>query len=111
MSCLLCPPEAESCRWCDPAPAQRLPVRFPAATATQAKRAGTGRFHPMGHRMPVLCERAAGETGGGCVHLARSENGSRTKVWLKCGLSAHTSGPATDTRARWPACNRWEPRA
>jgi len=104
-ACLYC--DGAGCHLCRPA---RRHDRFPGATPTQAQRAQTGRYHPMGHRMPVLCERAAGETCGGCAHLIRSESHSGAKVWLKCGLAPRSGGRATDTRARWPACQRWEER-
>lgn len=29
--------------------------------------------------------------------------------YLKCALRANTGGPATDHRAGWPACARYEP--
>lgn len=44
---------------------------------------------------------------GTCVHLRRRGTGSR-RVYLKCALSKITSGPATDARAKWRGCIKWE---
>ena len=50
-----------------------------------------------------------GETCGSCAHCVRLKHDSRT--YLKCGLMRHhwTNGAGTDIRARWPACEHWEP--
>lgn len=48
-----------------------------------------------------------GETCGTCDHLVRNR---MSKTYLKCGLVCWTCGPATDIRAKDPACARWEPR-
>jgi hypothetical protein len=45
-------------------------------------------------------------TCGGCVHRRKSTQGS----YPKCGLGPITSGPGTDVRAWWPACERFEAR-
>ncbi len=44
------------------------------------------------------------------AHLARLQY---AKVYLKCELRRPnwTSGAATDIKARWAACSRWEPAA
>ena len=108
MSCIYCPEGATWCRWCNPpAPARSsLAERFPGATATQQDRARRG-LHPMGHPMPALCELVAAERCGACAHRQRGRNYSGSKTWSKCALAARTGGPATDTRAGWPACARW----
>ncbi len=49
----------------------------------------------------------AGETCGSCKHICRNQ---MSKTYLKCGLNKHkwTGGPASDIRARSPACRYWE---
>lgn len=49
----------------------------------------------------------AGETCGSCAHLSRVR---LAKTYLKCGRVREnwTHGPATDVRARDPACKQWE---
>lgn len=44
---------------------------------------------------------------GSCVHrvILQHRNGS----WPKCDLATITHGQASDVRAWWPACPRWEP--
>ena len=108
MNCIYCPEGATTCRWCETrAPARgSLAERFPGATPTQQDRARRG-LHPMGHPMPVLCELVAAETCGACAHRQRQRSDSGKKTWSKCALAARTGGPATDTRAGWPACARW----
>jgi len=51
-----------------------------------------------------------GETCKTCRHIYRNE---MAKTYLKCGLmrAVWTGGPATDIKASWPACSKWEPRA
>ncbi len=44
-----------------------------------------------------------------CAHLVRSPRESG-RYWLKCDLRTHTHGAATDHRAGWNACGRWERR-
>jgi hypothetical protein len=46
-----------------------------------------------------------------CVHLRASHNSEgRGNRHLKCDLRKITHGAATDHRAGWPACGRWEAR-
>ncbi len=40
-----------------------------------------------------------------CVHLVRREF---SKTYFKCGLTKMTGGPATDWRAKWSACGRYD---
>lgn len=49
----------------------------------------------------------AGETCRTCKHLCHTGHDGK---YLKCGLCREmwTHGPATDLRARWPACAKWE---
>jgi hypothetical protein len=46
-----------------------------------------------------------GATCGGCKHFERYH---QSTTWFKCALTKKTSGAATDWRARWPACGKWE---
>jgi hypothetical protein len=45
-------------------------------------------------------------TCGTCAHLARQ--GGTAGSYLKCARGPRTRGPATDVRAAWPACDRYE---
>ena len=47
----------------------------------------------------------AGRVCRECVHLYRKVMG---KTYLKCALRRNTGGPATDHRARWAACAKFE---
>jgi hypothetical protein len=49
-----------------------------------------------------------GETCGTCKHSERSRSRGGGKTWIKCGLFGASGGPATDIKARWPACERWQ---
>ena len=40
-----------------------------------------------------------------CTHLLRYHAGSN---WLKCNISKMTSSVATDWKAGWPACGKYE---
>lgn len=46
-----------------------------------------------------------GETCRHCAHLLRKR---MSKTYLKCALRQNTSGPATDHKAKWNACTRFE---
>ncbi len=61
--------------------------------------------HPMGGRL----RDPAGESCGSCAHATARNERSESTFW-KCGLmrKAWTSGPGTDIRLKWPACERWE---
>jgi hypothetical protein len=48
-----------------------------------------------------------GATCGSCAHLV-TNGGRRGRSWFKCGLVPVTSGPGTDVRLSWPACQRWD---
>jgi hypothetical protein len=43
-----------------------------------------------------------------CAHLLRYQAGG---TWFKCDLRYNTGGAATDHRARWPTCARFEERS
>ncbi len=109
MSCLYCQDGADRCDWCDPPARTDRDIdrmnKFPGATATQKERARKG-YHAMGHPMPKDGEPACEQTCKTCGHLQRNTWTHRT--FLKCRLTNHSSGKATDIRARWPACARWE---
>lgn len=49
----------------------------------------------------------AGETCKSCKHIHRNE---MSKTYLKCSLmrATWTGGAATDIKASWPACSKWE---
>lgn len=51
-----------------------------------------------------------GETCKTCRHIYRNQ---MAKTYLKCGLmrAVWTGGAATDIKASWPACSKWEPAA
>lgn len=46
-----------------------------------------------------------GETCKNCKHLIRHRMG---KSWLKCDLTLQTGGSATDWKAGWLACGKFE---
>lgn len=55
-------------------------------------------LHPLGG--------ALGEgTCGECAHLRRREY---SKTYLKCGVSRWTKGPASDVRAKWRGCSKFQ---
>jgi hypothetical protein len=64
-------------------------------------------LHPLtGERLP-----GNGETCGSCVRRIQVQRGGR--AWPKCDQQSRryaTTSAATDVRASWPACPRWEPR-
>lgn len=47
-----------------------------------------------------------GKTCRTCAQLMR--RGGASKVYLKCALRKNTNGPATDHRAGWMACSKYE---
>lgn len=46
-----------------------------------------------------------GITCKNCAHLLRYHQGAR---WMKCNLSKMTQSVASDWRAGWPACGKYE---
>lgn len=98
MSCLFC--GGSGCRACTPPTPS---TAWPGCTPTQAAWVRDGR-HPLGHRLPA----PEGATCGGCAHLVRQECSKR--VYLKCALARQSCSAATDTRARWPGCEKWRKR-
>jgi len=54
----------------------------------------------------------AGERCGTCYHC--SANPHTSGRYLKCfhpSIGRRTAGPASDVKARWPACSHWHPSA
>lgn len=101
MSCLYCPPDAESCRVCAPpstGPAEE--PRFPGASATQQKQIRRG-LHPLGRALPG----PAGETCGSCARSSNTNPNPYGKAVYQCEQA--TVGTSCRVRVRWPACTRW----
>lgn len=79
--------------------------------ASQAKNVLHGR-HPMGFGLKGTVERIRLAILGvepscrTCAHFRRAVWHDRT--YFKCAKAGITRGKATDIRARWPACERWE---
>ena len=48
-----------------------------------------------------------GRTCGTCTHRILR---GRHSTYPKCDRGPITNGAATDVRAWWPACTRWEPK-
>ncbi len=46
-----------------------------------------------------------GRTCRFCKHLKRYRQSTR---WMKCDLRKNTHGAATDHKAKWPACGKYE---
>lgn len=46
-----------------------------------------------------------GKTCKACVHFYRKKY---SKTYLKCDLRRNSNGPATDHRAGWAACGKYE---
>ncbi len=46
-----------------------------------------------------------GETCKNCIHLIRKQF---SKTYLKCSLASNSNSPATDWRAGWVACGKFE---
>jgi hypothetical protein len=70
-------------------------------TLRQKDEVANGR-HPLG-LAPLA---GNGRTCGDCVHRVLVDGGNR--AWPKCDAGARTHGGATDCRAWWPACTRYE---
>lgn len=79
-----------------------------ARRTRRSERALAAGWHPVTHLLlhpdaPSASDRAApGPRCGTCVHMVHQAS------YLKCDLVPLTHGPATDTRAWWPACRSWE---
>lgn len=50
-----------------------------------------------------------GPTGMVCKQCRHLERWDYSKTYFKCGLRLNTHGPATDHRANWAACAKFEP--
>ena len=86
------------CQFCNAA--GDLPTWFGSGTATQRASVARG-LHPTGVKLGVEASMC-----GACKHLKRKQF---SKVYLKCSLGRDTCGPATDIRARWRGCVKFEP--
>ena len=71
--------------------------RDPAAVAGP----GTFKHNPM----LLLGPGPQGRLCRDCTHLLTYQMGTR---WFKCALRPHSNSTATDHRAKWPACVRFE---
>lgn len=105
---------APGCMFCDSAPiydeaGARLPCSFELAqvdsvwgnlSAVQGQRLRAGN-HP-GSGLPLAAD-GVGKCGT-CAHLRRKQF---ARTFLKCALGQDSNGPATDIKARWPACASW----
>jgi hypothetical protein len=84
-----------------------LPAPLPLSTGrrlTARQRLDVAKgYHPL-TRLPLLEPRDDTKKCGTCIH--RTKGGSRG--YPKCDQTTITSGPATDCRAWWPACTKWE---
>ncbi len=69
----------------------------------QPKAAGAFKVNPM----LVLGHGPDDRRCRDCVHLLAYQMGSR---WFKCALRPHSNSTATDHRALWPACVKFEER-
>jgi hypothetical protein len=78
-------------------PAWYTPCRETARTFNPRVAAGR---HPFGLELGPPESRC-----GSCVHLRRIKY---ARAYLKCEISKLTHGPATDVRAKWRGCARWE---
>ena len=55
--------------------------------------------------MHGLYGKTDGKTCKACIHLLRFRQGT---YWHKCNLSKMTKSTASDWRAGWPACGKYE---
>lgn len=75
----------------------------PAWMVTNVRR---GR-HPLGH--PLLVPFSPNATCMNCTHRKRYEQAA---IWYKCDIfGANTSGPGTDLKGYWAACDQWHKQA
>jgi hypothetical protein len=56
-------------------------------------------------QLHTIYGKTEGKKCGNCEHLIRK---NYSKTYLKCGLATNTNGPATDWRAMWIACGKFE---
>lgn len=74
--------------------------------AQRARMVDLGR-HPLGFALAAGDHPGAGHTCGDCAHHYLRRFAS---TYHKCDLLRATSGPATDIKVAWPACEAWEVR-
>lgn len=63
--------------------------------------------HPTGRALATGDHLGAGHTCGDCEHHYLRRFAS---IYHKCDLLRATSGPASDIKVGWPACEAWEAR-
>lgn len=81
------------------------PAEF-AATKAEARRE-RHRANLIGRMVTLYGRGPEGATCGHCCYLHRKQFAG---VYLKCSLGPQSNGPATDWRARWPACGKFQDR-
>lgn len=95
----------------EPAPVlsagQRLTARQKASIAAGVHPLTRLPIHPQAPRDPEPTDRARPFTCGQCAH--RVPYRYHDRAYPKCGLVSLAHSEATDCRAWWPACNRFEP--
>ena len=84
-------------------PAQPLPSWYRPSKDRKTQNHNVARgLHPMGLALhPDESKRC-----GGCAHVVTQ--GWTAGKYLKCDAARITRGPATDIRAKWRACEKWE---
>lgn len=63
------------------------------------------RANLIGRMVSLYGPGPSGATCGGCRHLRAKQFSGR---YLKCAFGPQSNGPATDWRARWSACGKFE---
>ena len=106
MSCLYCPPGAQSCPVCNPPAPARHPLagRFPGARSTQRPHVARG-LHPLGRAV----REPESERCGTCVHAQDVNPNPDGKAIYQCQQGVR--GVSCRVLVRWPACARWRSRA
>lgn len=75
-----------------------------ATTKAEARRE-RHRASLVGRMVTLYGRGPEGATCGQCRHLRAKQYAGR---YLKCAFGPQSNGPATDWRARWPACGKFE---
>lgn len=79
----------------------------PGYRAQRARMVALGR-HPTGFSLAGADHPGQGHTCGDCAHHRIKQMAGR---YHKCLMIRVTSGPASDIKVRWPACEHWEAEA
>jgi hypothetical protein len=64
---------------------------------------------PPGHDNPCVARFGRRDPAEKCKHCRLFIRKHYSKTYFKCQLRGDTNGPATDHRANWAACKRFEP--